>query len=191
MKARQYYYASVSYIDDLIGQILKVVNMSNTLIVITSDHGWSLGEHSEWAKYSNFDVAVRVPLIIYDPELEITSTRTVDVITELLDIFPTLVNLTGLPKIKNCINDSFELLETCTDGKSLTKFMKGKLLKRTKLYTALSQYPRPGAYPSEHPNSDQPKLKQIKIMGYSIRDERFRYIAWIGFDAKTFHRGKF
>jgi iduronate 2-sulfatase len=43
-KLRQHYYASVSYIDDLLGGMLELVNFSNTIVVLTSDHGWSLGE---------------------------------------------------------------------------------------------------------------------------------------------------
>lgn len=49
-RLRQHYYASVSYVDDLLGGILELVNFSNTIVVLTSDHGWSLGEHSEWSK---------------------------------------------------------------------------------------------------------------------------------------------
>ena len=41
---RQHYYASVTYVDDLIGQLLKDINYENTIVVLTSDHGWSLGE---------------------------------------------------------------------------------------------------------------------------------------------------
>ena len=67
-KIRQHYYASVTYVDDLIGELFKSVDFNNTVIVLTSDHGWSLGEHGEWAKYSNYEAALKVPLIIYDPE---------------------------------------------------------------------------------------------------------------------------
>lgn len=45
---------------------------------------------------------------------------------------------------------------------------------------ALSQYPRPSAYPKL--NSDKPRLKDIKIMGYTLRSKRFRYTEWIGFN---------
>lgn len=50
MKIRQHYYASITFIDDLIGEILQLVNYSNTIVVLTSDHGWSLGK----LKKSNF-----------------------------------------------------------------------------------------------------------------------------------------
>lgn len=49
-KLRQHYYASVSYVDDLLGGILELVNFSNTIVILTSDHSWSMGEHSEWSK---------------------------------------------------------------------------------------------------------------------------------------------
>lgn len=190
MKARQHYYASVSYIDDLIGELLQNVNPSNTIVVLTSDHGWSLGEHTEWAKYSNFDVALRVPLIIYDPSQLQLQPKRISEISELVDIFPTLVDLTGLPKLQKCSSAAgVEGFKVCTEGQSLKKLMSRKF-KRQKELVAVSQYPRPSTFPSEYPNSDQPKEKQIKIMGYTIRNSQFRYTAWIEFDAKTFKKSK-
>lgn len=97
---RQAYYTAVTYVDDLIGDLLKNVDFSNTIIVLTSDHGYSLGEHAEWAKYTNFDVGLRVPLIIYSPQHPVQNTLKINEITELVDIFPTLVDLAALPKIK-------------------------------------------------------------------------------------------
>ncbi|MEJ1280102.1 iduronate 2-sulfatase [Cricetulus griseus] len=70
-KIRQSYFASVSYLDTEVGHLLSALDdlhlTSNTIIAFTSDHGWALGEHGEWAKYSNFDVATRVPLMFYVP----------------------------------------------------------------------------------------------------------------------------
>lgn len=51
---------------------------------------------------------------------------------------------------------------------------------------AISQYPRPGEYPKR--NSDKPFLKDIKIMGYSIRTKRYRYTEWISFNSTLFSR---
>lgn len=56
---------------------------------------------------------------------------------------------------------------------------------------AISQYPRPGVYPTEFPNSDRPRLRDIKIMGYSLRISHFRYTIWLEFNARTFERSKF
>lgn len=54
---RQGYYASVAYVDDLFGKLMSGLDLDNTVVVVLGDHGWSLGEHAEWAKYSNFEVA--------------------------------------------------------------------------------------------------------------------------------------
>lgn len=51
---------------------------------------------------------------------------------------------------------------------------------------AISQYPRPSVYPEI--NSDKPHLKDIKIMGYSIRTKRYRYTEWISFNSTLFSR---
>lgn len=47
-----------------------------------------------------------------------------------------------------------------------------------------SQYPRPGLFPTEKPDSDVPHLKNIKVMGYSMRTEQYRYTEWVRFDHK-------
>lgn len=99
-RIRQAYYAAVTYVDDLIGDLLKNVDFSNTIIALTSDHGYSLGEHAEWAKYTNYEIGVRVPLIIYSPQHQFRNVRKINEFIELVDIFPTLVDLATLPKIK-------------------------------------------------------------------------------------------
>ncbi|KAL6423025.1 hypothetical protein ACFW04_010480 [Cataglyphis niger] len=69
----QSYYAAVSYVDNMIGKLIHQLHVSrireNTIVILTSDHGWALGEHAIWSKYSNFDVAVHVPLIISIPTI--------------------------------------------------------------------------------------------------------------------------
>lgn len=187
MEIRQHYYASVTYIDTLIGKLLDKVNYNNTIVALVSDHGWSLGEHAEWAKYSNLDVALKVPLIIYDPmHKETRKPQTIREVVELVDIFPTLVQLSGLPKVRRCNQVNTKM---CTEGKSL-----GHLLRKrspSKDYTAFSQYPRPGLIPTDNPNSDEPRLKDIQVMGYTIRTKQFRYTAWIPFDHVSFLGGIF
>ena len=69
--ARRAYYAAVAFADDLLGQALseleRVGAANNTVILVTGDHGWLLGEHNSWCKESLFDNALHVPLIIHDP----------------------------------------------------------------------------------------------------------------------------
>lgn len=55
----------------------------------------------------------------------------------------------------------------------------------------MSQYPRPGMLPTKHPNSDKPKLRNIKIMGYSLRTDFYRYTLWVRFHAHNFSRGEY
>jgi iduronate 2-sulfatase len=191
-RLRQNYYACVSYIDDLLGGILELVNFSNTIVVLTSDHSWSLGEHGEWSKYSNYEVVLKVPLIIYHPEMPQLNTKKIDTITELIDLFPTISSLAGLPEVRKC-QISFDYNEessTCTEGKNLhPQMITSKSSSSDE--AAFSQYPRPGPSPSKTPDSDQPKLREIKVMGYSIRTNEFRYTAWIKFNNKKFKRSKF
>lgn len=189
-RLRQGYYASVTYVDQLIGDLFDHVDFSKTIVVLASDHGWSLGEHAEWAKYSNFDTAVRVPLIIYSPDIKLTRTKYIRRITELVDVFPTLVDLAGLPKIDKCERNRSK--ELCTEGKS----MFGSLTNDPEddgdldVSWAISQYPRPGTYPTIKPDSDRPRLNKIKVMGYSIKTNRYRYTDWIIFHARTLKKGE-
>lgn len=50
---------------------------------------------------------------------------------------------------------------------------------------AFWQYPRPGTQPTRFPNSDEPRLKEIVSMGYTVRTDRYRYTAWVHFSPQT------
>ena len=90
------YYASVSYIDALVGRILGALDENgfsdNTIVVFLSDHGWSLGEHGLWAKHSTFDVSTRSPLIIRAPGVAPGHTQA---LVAYLDLYPTLMEMLG------------------------------------------------------------------------------------------------
>lgn len=138
-------------------------------------------------------MALRVPLLIYDPKAPQPKTTTIDTIGELIDLFPTIVDIAGLPEVLSCKN-SLEYEDesvTCTEGKSLARRM-GTALSEADASDgeAFSQFPRPGPNPTRIPDSDQPKLREIKIMGYSIRTRQFRYTAWIKYNNKKFKRSE-
>ncbi|XP_075212535.1 iduronate 2-sulfatase isoform X2 [Lycorma delicatula] len=121
----QSYYAAVSYVDDLIGQLVLTLQKEDlyedTIIVLIGDHGWSLGEHSEWSKFSNFEVAVNVPFMINVPQYRNINRKNQMYsysLVELVDLFPTLVQLAGLEPVPECPVISRDI-KLCTEGVSL------------------------------------------------------------------------
>ncbi len=93
------YLASVSFVDAQVGRLLEALERldldKNTVVVFVSDHGWLLGEHSQWQKMSLFEESARVPMIIYAPKARANGSRSPRVV-ELLDIYPTIAELCGL-----------------------------------------------------------------------------------------------
>ncbi|CAH2091692.1 unnamed protein product [Euphydryas editha] len=181
LKIRQNYYAAALYIDDLVGKLISHVDLNNTIVVLTSDHGWSLGENGLWAKYSNFDVALRVPLIFKVPS---KPPKSISTPVELIDVFPTLLTLAEIKPPNHCKNNDNTV--KCIDGKSLVPLMSDKSHFSNLIKFAISQYPRPSVHPVN--NSDKPRLRDIKIMGYSIRTKRYRYTEWVEFNNTMFSR---
>ena len=94
------YYASVSFMDAQVGRVIDALDRlglrENTIIVFWGDHGYHLSEKGKWSKaYSVYDIALRVPLLIAVPKGKTQySTRPV----QLLDMYPTLAELCGLPR---------------------------------------------------------------------------------------------
>lgn len=145
------YMACISYIDAQLGKLLDTYLAlgldKNTNIVLWGDHGWHLGDHTLWCKHSNFEQATRAPLMFAGPG--VAKGVKLDNPVEMLDIFPTLFDLAGVPQ------------HTQTEGKSLAPLMDKD--KKTTVATpfAISQYSRG---------------KDTK--GYSLRNERYRYTEW-------------
>jgi len=103
------YYACVSYVDALIGDLLSELDRleltENTIIVLWSDHGYFLGEHGFWCKHALYELATRVPLIVKLPGEQ--SHHEINTIVELVDIYPTLCELTNLPTPAHLQGKSF------------------------------------------------------------------------------------
>jgi len=123
------YAACVSFVDAQIGRLLNELESTNrlerTVVVLWSDHGWHLGEHSAWGKMTNFEIATRVPLIIAAPGIAPGRTRT---LAELVDLYPTVCDLAGV--------DGPPHLE----GESLVPVLRQPARRSTSI--ALCQYPR-------------------------------------------------
>ena len=96
---RQGYYASVSYVDALLGNLISHMKeigiYENTIIVVWGDHGWKLGDHNSWGKMTNYNIDLQVPVIVRAPGQENRGIQTFG-ITELVDLFPSLCELAGI-----------------------------------------------------------------------------------------------
>lgn len=92
------YYASVAYMDAQVGVVMDALQEAGleeeTIVIFTSDHGFHLGEHDFWAKVSLRDESAGVPLIIAVPGQE---PKVCHSLVELIDLFPTISKLCGLP----------------------------------------------------------------------------------------------
>ncbi len=94
------YLACIHYADANVGRVLEALdggpNRENTIVVLWSDHGWQLGEKQHWRKFTLWERSCRVLMTIAAPGVARAGgqcNRTV----ELLDLYPTLIDLCGLP----------------------------------------------------------------------------------------------
>lgn len=147
------YYACVSFIDAQIGRILGALEENNmadsTAVVIWSDHGFHLGDHGRWAKHTQFEQAMRCPLIVRLPGHQ-SVTGTTEAIVESIDIYPTLCEFAGLK------TPSF------LDGESFLPVIDGK------------SNGKPAAFSQIRPVN----RKKRNVMAYSVRTQEFRYVEW-------------
>eukprot|EP01060_Flectonema_neradi_P015911 TRINITY_DN22544_c0_g1_i1.p1 TRINITY_DN22544_c0_g1~~TRINITY_DN22544_c0_g1_i1.p1 ORF type:complete len:531 (+),score=97.02 TRINITY_DN22544_c0_g1_i1:56-1648(+) len=100
---RKGYYSAVTFMDSQVGRVIDALDASsfasNTAIVMWGDHGYHLGEHGIWCKKTEFEMATRVPLIIALPNHPIASKgKLIPQLVEHLDIYPTIVDFTGVKK---------------------------------------------------------------------------------------------
>lgn len=156
---RHGYYAAASFADAQIGRVLDALERTglakNTIVVVWGDHGYHLGEQGMWTKITNYEADTRVPFIIATPDARPRGVRT-EARVELLDIYPTLIELCGLP--------SREKLE----GRSLVPNLGTKAINGREY--AISEFPRPWGTGYLD--------RKSKYMGYAIRSETQRYIEW-------------
>jgi iduronate 2-sulfatase len=161
---RHGYYASVSYVDALLGQIIehlkKLDLYNNTIIVIWGDHGWKLGDHNSWGKMTNYNIDLKVPVIIKSPYQEKTG-LTSNALIELVDLFPSVCELAGIPIPEYMQGNSFVPL-LANPNRPWKK-------------AAFSQFHR------------RPKVSADgkRYMGYSMNTTHYHYIEWYGWDHKN------
>jgi iduronate 2-sulfatase len=164
------YYASVSYVDALLGDLLTHMKelgiYENTIIIVWGDHGWKLGDHNSWGKMTNYNIDLQVPIIVRYPGQKMTGVQTF-AITELIDMFPTLCELAGI-KVPDYMQ-----------GTSLVPLLNDPNLPWKK--AAFSQFHR------------RPRVAADggRYMGYSINTAEFHYIEWFTWDHVSGSKGDY
>ena len=156
----QAYYASISFMDTQVGRLLDALERlhmaDNTIIVFVSDHGYHLGQHGLWQKGDLFEGSVRVPLIVATPEFQHAGAAT-EALTELVDLYPTLVELSGLPLPEHLAGQSMTpiLEDPAHPGRSAALTVAWSRARWTR-----------------------PEMSNEPILGHTIRTPRYRYTEW-------------
>lgn len=149
------YYASISFLDANVGRILDALDRlglrDNTIVVFASDHGYHLGDRGQWMKQTLFERSARTPLLFAGPGVQARGRASVRTV-ELLDIYPTLAQLTGVAPPADLHGRALVPLLTDPDAPWDRP--------------ALTQVRRGGAAET--------------FMGYSVRTEKWRYTEWDG-----------
>ena len=148
-RVRHAYFACVSYIDAQIGRVLDELDRTglseNTIVVLFGDHGYHLGEQSLWGKTTNFELDTRVPLIVRVPGMQSAGEPSSSLV-ELVDLYPTLAELAGLPISKELEGKSF--VPVLNNPSAATKKQ------------AVSQFPRGGGRMGYSLRTDTHRLTQ-------------------------------
>jgi len=159
------YHAMVTMVDHHVGRLLKGLEdfglADSTIVVFTSDHGFHLNEHGGlWRKQFQFDESIRVPLIVRMPDGTGAGTVT-DGIVELVDLYPTLIDLASLPNPEHDLEgSSFKSLlsDANTPWKSAA-------FSASRRMTGSS-------------SSNNPLMTTEGHDGQTIRTARYRYTEW-------------
>lgn len=155
------YYACVSYVDVLLGRVIDDLKKrglyDNTIIMLWGDHGWKLSDFGGWSKSTLYETDARVPLIVRVPQLA-DKGESSNSLVELVDMFPTLCDLAGIPQLDVLQGCSFKpVLE---DSNATVK------------NAAFTQFPR-GTKQSGYSTHGS------EYMGYAMRTDTHRYVRWI------------
>ncbi|MHC4460929.1 MAG: sulfatase [Planctomycetota bacterium] len=162
----QAYLASVAAVDECIGRVVEAVDNSsfkdNTIIVVTSDHGWNMGEKDYLFKNSLWEESTRVPLVIRAPGVAEPGGIAEHPVS-LIDIYPTLVDLCGLRGDTRKNSKGAKL-----DGYSVVPFLKDPKFGRWDGPDAALTMVYAGGYTGNDPSRQH----------WSVRTKKWRYILY-------------
>ncbi|MDQ8180302.1 sulfatase [Pelagicoccus sp. SDUM812005] len=190
------YLACVSYIDAQIGLVIEALEeqglRDNTIIIVWGDHGWHLGDMGVWCKATNYEVATRVPMMIWTPDMAPGSRgKTTDALVELVDMYPTLCELAGLPLPDHLEGTSFKPLlknpdqpwETAAFSQfpnpALREWAANPLSKgmRETFFGPLIEEVEARVIAQQGEKWDR-DLFENDLMGYAMRTDRYRLVLW-------------
>lgn len=120
-RAVQGYLASIEFVDRQLGRVLKALEQgphaSNTIVILWTDHGWHLGEKQHWRKFTLWEEATRVPLMVRIPPRLLPDLpegtpagARCDVPVSLMDVYPTLADLCDVPRHERLTGESLRRL---------------------------------------------------------------------------------
>ncbi len=160
------YDTQIHYIDSLIGELLKHVDPKTTMVVVTADHGETLGERYHVLDHGGqvYDEQIRIPLVVRTPR---GKARRIDTMVETIDLLPTLLEVLQVPRPEGL----------ALQGDSLAPLLGGgrKPLRSVTLAGARSE-------PDWYPEYALDKKRSI----YSIRSSRWKLIAYPGVKEDSF-----
>jgi arylsulfatase A-like enzyme len=143
LRIRRLYLAGVEQADRMIGRLLETLKatgtLDNTLVIVTSDHGESLGEHGLWEHNWMYEDNLRVPLLMRYPAGLPRGVR-VEGLVDTIDLLPTIFDLAGLEAPEHADDAERELLFAATgndlhDQRVLEE--SGDLLRSRRLWDAI------------------------------------------------------
>jgi arylsulfatase A-like enzyme len=151
-KLRHAYFANISFVDAQVGRIMEALEkenlMENTIIILTADHGYHIGELNHWGKTTLYEESLQVPLIVAGEGIK-NKGKSTDGLVELVDLMPTMIDLAG-----------YEIPEHL-EGTSMTPLIEN-----------------PGREWKKAVFSTQNRGILGMRNGHSIRTDRYRYTEW-------------
>ena len=154
----QSYFASITLVDTQVGLLLDALDRlelnENTIVVFVSDHGYHLGAHGLWQKSDLFEGSTRVPLIVSAPGTPMARGKRTESLAELVDLYPTLSELCGLPQADH------------VSGKSLEPILRNP-----------NRKVRDTAFTVTEARTVR-RADKSKFLGRTIRTDRYRYTEW-------------
>ncbi|XP_076442924.1 iduronate 2-sulfatase-like isoform X3 [Babylonia areolata] len=134
---RQSYSAAVSYTDYQVGRVLHALDQygltNNTIVSFLGDHGWQLGEHNEWCKQTNYDIATRIPMLIHIPGVTSPRAAAAGVVA-----FPLFDALSGTKTVRNQVPHPC-VSELCRQEPGPQATTTDALVEAVDLYATLSE----------------------------------------------------